>query len=146
MRASEPAPASRPDRIRQGDREKAYRPLPLDVRRTAFHEGVAAYDRGDFFAAHEALEPAWMGSDDLEERALHQGLIKVAAAYVHAVRHNPTGIARNLTGARLHLAQAGAAAGAWGVDVAALLADIDARLADPTLATTPPAIRRIPPP
>ena len=146
MPASEPAPASRPDRIRQGDREKAYRPLPLDVRRTAFDEGVAAYDRGDFFAAHEALEPAWMGSDDLEERALHQGLIKVAAAYVHAVRHNPSGIARNLTGARLHLTQTGAAAVAWGVDVAALVADIDARLADTTLATTPPAIRRIPPP
>ena len=107
MPATEPAPASRPDRIRQGDREKAYRPLPLDVRRAAFDEGVAAYDRGDFFAAHEALEPAWMGSDDLEERALHQGLIKVAAAYVHAVRHNPAGIARNLTGARLHLAQTG---------------------------------------
>jgi hypothetical protein len=146
MSAKPPIPASRPDRIRQGDREKAYRPLPLDTRRAAFAEGLAAYDRGDFFAAHEALEPAWMGSDDLEERALHQGLIKVAAAYVHAVRRNPTGIARNHTGARPHLAQAGAAAGAWGVDVAALVADIDARLADPTLAATPPAIRRIPPP
>jgi predicted metal-dependent hydrolase len=145
MPATEPAPASRPDRIRQGDREKAYRPLPLDVRRTAFDEGLAAYDRGDFFAAHEALEPAWMGSDDLEERALHQGLIKVAAAYVHAVRGNPAGIARNLTGARLHLARTGAAAAAWRVDVAALLADIDARLADPALATAPPSIRRIPP-
>jgi predicted metal-dependent hydrolase len=142
MPATEPAPASRPDRIRQGDREKAYRPLPLDVRRTAFDEGLAAYDRGDFFAAHEALEPAWMGSDDLEERALHQGLIKVAAAYVHAVRHNPAGIAKNLSGARVHLAQAGAAAAAWGVDVATLLADVDARLGDPALAVTPPQIRR----
>ena len=57
-----------------------------------------------------------MGSDDLEERALHQGLIKVAAAYVHAVRHNPAGIARNLTGARLHLARRrrrGRPRGAW---------------------------------
>lgn len=144
MPAPEPAPASRPDRIRQGDREKAYRPLPLDVRRSAFDEGLAAYDRGDFFAAHEALEPAWMGSDDLQERALHQGLIKVAAAYVHAVRHNPAGIAKNLSGARLHLAQSGGAAATWGVDVATLLADIDARLAKPALATTPPEIRRIP--
>ena len=146
MPATEPAPASRPDRIRQGDREKAYRPLPLDVRRAAFDEGMDAYDRGDFFAAHEALEPAWMGSDDLEERALHQGLIKLAAAYVHAVRHNPAGIAKNLTGARLHLAQAGRAGTAWGVDVTTLLAEIDVRLADPALAATPPAIRRIPSP
>jgi predicted metal-dependent hydrolase len=146
MPATEPAPASRPDRIRQGDREKAYRPLPLDVRRAAFDEGLAAYDRGDFFAAHEALEPAWMGSADLGERALHQGLIKLAAAYVHAVRHNPAGIAKNLTGARLHLAQAGDAAAAWGVDTTILVADIDDRLADPALATTPPQIRRIAPP
>ena len=145
MPATPRAPASRPDRIRQGDREKAYRPLPLDVRREAFAEGLAAYDRGDFFAAHEALEPAWMGSDDLEERALHQGLIKLAAGYVHAVRRNPAGTAKNLAGARLHLAQAGSAGVAWGVDVATLLADVDARLADPSLAATPPAIRRIPP-
>ena len=145
MPATEPAPASRPDRIRQGDREKAYRPLPLDARQAAFDEGLRAYDRGDFFAAHEALEPAWMGSDDLEERALHQGLIKLAAGYVHAVRRNPAGIAKNLTGARLHLAQSGAAAATWRVDVPALLTDIDARLADPAIATIPPEIRRIPP-
>ena len=139
-----PQAASRPDRIRQGDREKAYRPLPLDERRGAFDEGMAAYARGDFFAAHEALEPAWMGSADLGERALHQGLIKVAAAYVHAVRGNPAGIAKNLTGARHHLAEAGPAAAAWGIDVPTLLAEIDARLEDPALAATPPLIRRIP--
>jgi predicted metal-dependent hydrolase len=141
---STPPAASRPDRIRQGDREKAYRPLLLDARRAAFDEGVAAYERGDFFAAHEALEPAWMGSDDLAERALHQGLIKVAAAYVHAVRGNPAGIAKNLTGARRHLAEAGPAGAAWGIDVPALVADVEARLADPALAATPPIIRRIP--
>ena len=139
-----PPAASRPDRIRQGDREKAYRPLPIEARRAAFEEGLAAYGRGDFFAAHEALEPAWMGSDDLAERALHQGLIKVAAAYVHAVRRNPAGIAKNLTGARDHLEQAGDAADRWGVDVRALLAEIDAHLADPSLAATPPDIRRTP--
>ena len=128
--------------IRQGDRDKAYRPLPEETRRDALAAGLAAYARGDFFAAHEILEPAWMGSDDLAERALHQGLIKVAAAYVHAVRGNPAGVARNLAGARRHLALAVDAADAWGVDVTRLLADVDARLADPQLAETPPAIRR----
>ena len=140
-----PQPAPRPGLIRQGDRDKALRPLPLERRREAFEEGLAAYDRGDFFAAHEALEPAWMGTDDLAERALHQGLIKVAAAYVHAVRGNPAGIAKNLAGARGHLAQATGVGPAWGVDIAALLAAVDARIADPGLATYPPAIRRLPP-
>ena len=44
-----------------------------------------------------------MGTDDRAERALLQGLIKVAAAYVHDVRGNPAGIARNLEGARVLL-------------------------------------------
>ena len=87
-----------------------------------------------------------MGTDDLAERALHQGLIKVAAAYVHAGRGNPPGIVKNLAGARRHLALAGPAGPAWGVDVAALLAEVDARLVDPELAASAPApvIRRIP--
>jgi predicted metal-dependent hydrolase len=144
MPAPQPAPAPRPGRIRQGDRDKAYRPLSLEARRRAFAAGMACWEQGDFFAAHEALEPAWMGTDDLAERSLHQGLIKLAAGYVHAVRGNPVGIARNLAGARRHLAAAGAAGPAWGIDVPDLLAAIDARLADPRLAATPPVIRRIP--
>ena len=144
MASRDPAEPPRPGRIRQGDREKAYRPLDAAARRMAFDEGMAAWERGDFFAAHEALEPAWMGTDDLAERALHQGLIKVAAAYVHAVRHNPTGIAKNLAGARRHLELAEPAGAAWGIDVADLILAIDARLDDPNLATTPPVIRRIP--
>ena len=133
-------------RIRQGDRDKAYRPLPVALRREAFEAGLAAYGRGEYFEAHEALEPAWMGTDDLAERALHQGLIKVAAGYVHAVRGNPVGIVKNLSGARRHLALAGPVAPAWGVDVTALLADLDARLAAPdAIATLPaPVIRRAP--
>src|SRR5829696_4661155 len=143
MPREQPAPEPRSGRIRQGGRDKAYRPLPVATRREAFAEGLAAWERGDYFAAHEALEPAWMGTDDLAERALHQGLIKVAAAYVHAVRRNPAGIAKNLTGARLHLAHADQAGVTWGVDVRALLVDIDARLADPALAVRPPQIRRL---
>ncbi len=142
MRAPQDVP--RPGRIRQGDRDKAYRPLDSATRRAAFAAGLAAYARGDFFAAHEALEPAWMGTDDLAERALHQGLIKLAAAYVHAVRGNPPGIAKNLAGARRHLALAGDAGRAWGVDVGDLIAAIDDRLDHPGPELRPPAIRRTP--
>ena len=121
-RGSARRPARPPGRVRQGDRDKAWRPLSLEQRRERRSTpGSRAMRRGDFFAAHEALEPAWMGTDDLVERALHQGLIKVAAAYVHAVRGNPAGIVKNLAGARGHLANATAAGPAWGVDVAELL-------------------------
>ncbi len=121
----------RPTTVLQGGRRKAFRPLPADARRRAYDAALAAYDRGDFFETHELLEPAWMGTDDLAERDLHQGLIKLAAAFVHGVRGNPLGIARNLVGARERLAATvgSDAARESGLDLAALLAAIDERLA-----------------
>ena len=114
-------------------RAKAYRPIPAAARAAALAAGLAAYERGEFFDAHEELEPAWMGTDDLAERALLQGLIKVAAAYVHGVRGNPAGIARNLVGARALLLQAstdGPAVNVADVDIDALIRAVDLRLAD----------------
>jgi predicted metal-dependent hydrolase len=119
------------ERIIQGGRAKAYRPLPEVERRRAFEAGLAAYANGDFFEAHELWEPAWMGSRDLAERELIQGLIKLAAAFVHQVRGNPAGTEKNLRGARARI-EAGAAAGpALGVDAIALLEAIDTWLAAP---------------
>ncbi|MDQ3126903.1 MAG: DUF309 domain-containing protein [Chloroflexota bacterium] len=117
--------------ILQNGRAKAYRPMPADDRRRAFESALEAYDRGDFFETHELLEPAWMGTDDLAERALHQGLIKLAAAFVHGVRGNPAGIAKNLAGAREHLAAAAGTppAEASGLDLVGLIGAIDVRLA-----------------
>jgi len=104
-------------RIIQADgRSKAYRPLPRPERAAAVRAGLEAYDRGDFFLAHELLEPAWMGTDDVRERALIQGLIKLAAADVHGVRGNPAGVARNLEGALERLRQAADPALASGAD------------------------------
>ena len=123
--------------VLQNGRAKAFRPLSAADRRRAYDAALEAYDRGDFFETHELLEPAWMGTDDLAERALHQGLIKLAAAFVHGVRGNPAGIAKNLRGAREHLTTALGTepAAASGLDVTALVAAIDERLA--RLATDP---------
>lgn len=146
-------------------RRKAYRPLPDEARAAALAAGLAAYERGDFFEAHEQLEPAWMGTDVAADRAFVQGLIKLAAAYVHGVRGNPAGIAKNLAGARIRLAEAGAGRGVSGagrgvsgvadtvavseaIDLGALIDDIDQRLSDleahpdgPTLG--PPNLHRM---
>ncbi len=126
--------------IGRDGRAKAYRPLPAAEREAALAAGLAAYEEGDFFEAHELLEPAWMGTDVPADRALLQGLIKLAAAYVHAVRGNPAGIVRNLEGARMRLAEADEDRVAAGLpkpwlDVPGLIAAIDLRLAD--LATHP---------
>jgi predicted metal-dependent hydrolase len=126
-------------------RRKAYRPLSAEARAAALLDGLAAYDRGDFFEAHEVLEPAWMGTADPAERELYQGLIKLAAAHVHAVRGNPAGWAKNLRGARERLGRAAPAGRSTGIDVRAILAAIDHQLADsqrPPAAGTPIVIRR----
>jgi hypothetical protein len=142
--------------VLQGGRAKAYRPLSEADRRRAFLAGVAAYERGDFFLAHELLEPAWMGTDDPVERDLHQGLIKLAAGYVHAVRGNPEGMLKNLRGARERLGAVSAAAappaiaslpGGGALDVAALVAAIDERIRElgrtaSVDATDPPTLDR----
>ena len=111
-------------------------------RRAAFEAGLEAYARGDVFLAHELLEPAWMGTLDLPERELIQGLIKLAAAFVHAARRNPAGVTKNLRGARGRLENAGSAGEGVGVDVPELLAAIDGRLVAPiNLADSPIPIR-----
>ena len=132
-------------------RRKAYRPLSPADRQTAFRAGLAAYDRRDFFLAHELLEPAWMGSDDPAERALYSGLIKLAAAGVHGARGNPKGLVTNLTGARDRLAalvdgELEPGPEADRLDLAALVAAIDDRLVaeaiQPSSADSPAIPRR----
>ena len=134
-----------PGTILQRGRAKAYRPMPPEDRAAAFAAGLAAYDRGDFFLAHELLEPAWMGTDDIGERELYQGVIKLAAAFVHGVRGNPPGIARNLEGSRTLLDGARGARVNGGLDLDDLIGSVDdrlARLARGETAIEPPTIRR----
>jgi predicted metal-dependent hydrolase len=127
--------------VLQGGRAKAYRPLPAARRRAALDAFLEAYGRGDAFLAHELLEPAWMGTADLPERDLYQGLIKLAAAEVHAVRGNPLGEANNLRGARPRLASAAEATARGGpdagLDLSRLLDLIDQRLATLASASSP---------
>jgi hypothetical protein len=134
--------------IDSAGRAKVFRPLPAEARDAALRDGLDAYDRGDFFEAHELLEPAWMGTDDPGERAFLQGLIKLAAAYVHDVRGNPAGIGKNLTGARAWLVEASLGEPRrGGLDLTVLIAQVERRLADlaahptgPTLG--PPVLKR----
>jgi predicted metal-dependent hydrolase len=79
-----------------------------------------------------------MGTLDLAERELLQGLIKLAAAFVHAARGNPAGVAKNLRGARDRLGNAGEAGERLGVDVVALLAGVDVRITEPIDLADPP--------
>lgn len=138
-------PADR-ETIVQGGRAKAYRPLPAEARRAAIEAGLTAYAADDWFLAHELLEPAWMGTRDLAERELLQGVIKLAAAFVHGARGNPAGIEKNLRGARERVANGLLAGPHLGIDAVGLLASIDQTLDTPPVRTdgAAPQIRRVP--
>jgi uncharacterized protein len=125
-------PAVRRTVVDADGRAKAYRPLAAADRTAAVIAGMQAYDAGDFFEAHELMEPAWMGTDDPAERELIQGLIKLAAADVHGVRGNPRGVTRNLEGARDRLRRVpdGDVIGGLRFDLPGLLLAIDRRLAE----------------
>jgi hypothetical protein len=73
-----------------------------------------------------------MGTRDLAERELIQGVIKLAAAFVHGARSNPAGIEKNLRGARDRVANGVSAGAGLGIDAEALLASIDRWLARPS--------------
>ena len=123
-------------------RAKVYRPLPDADRAASLARGLAAYERGAWYLAHEELEPAWMAAADPGERELLGGLIKLAAAHVHAARGNPAGVATNLRGARARLGVAEAAGVDGGFDLPALIEAIDGRLAElAALPATPAAPR-----
>ena len=124
-------------------RRKAYRPLPFEERARAVAAGLECYEGGEAFEAHEAWEPAWMGTDDIAERALLQGLIKLAAADVHASRGNLPGVGTNLRGALDRLRVAADRAPGIVVDLPVLIAAAEARL-DRALAGEPTSSIPIP--
>jgi predicted metal-dependent hydrolase len=58
-------------------------------------EGARRFNAGLFFEAHEAWEEVWLDSAR-ELRAFYQGLIQVAAAFVHLQRNEYPGTVRLL--------------------------------------------------
>jgi hypothetical protein len=49
--------------------------------------GRAAFNRGEYFLAHELWEEVWRQLDDAERRLYVQGLIQIAAGLHHLQRH-----------------------------------------------------------
>jgi hypothetical protein len=62
-----------------------------------FREGVALFNGGRYWHAHEAWETLWRAAPD-QERDFYQGLIQIAAGLLHLQR-------RNARGARSKLAE-----------------------------------------
>jgi len=62
----------------------------MEAEEPRFREGIEAFDRGDFYAAHDAWESLWLERFGEEKHFLH-GLILCAVALHHYGRGNLRG-------------------------------------------------------
>lgn len=53
-------------------------------------DGIALFNRGEFFEAHEALEDIWR-DEKSETRDLYRGILQIAVTYLHITRGNYVG-------------------------------------------------------
>ena len=58
-------------------------------------EFIRLFNRGQYFEAHEVLEAVWL-KETGASRNFYQGLIQLAAMFVHLQKGNPTGGAEAL--------------------------------------------------
>jgi predicted metal-dependent hydrolase len=66
--------------------------IPDDLDEAAeFHRGVALFNAGEWFEAHEVWESVWVLASGQRKR-FYQGLIQAAVTLEHARRGNPRGV------------------------------------------------------
>lgn len=75
-------------------RHGGVRPL-TEHQRKLLEEGIALFNRGEFFDCHEVLEALWLESSG-ERKKFLQGLIQVAVALHHLRNRNRVGAERLL--------------------------------------------------
>jgi len=66
-------------------------------------EGIAQFNRGEFFEQHETLELLWR-AEPREVRKLYQGILQIGVAFHHLRRLNHHGTVYMLTRGRRYLA------------------------------------------
>lgn len=74
-----------------------------EEQRREFERGIAAFNRGEYFEAHEIWESVWIASNG-PQREFLQGLIQVSVALHHLSRGNPSGARSLMERAEVHLA------------------------------------------
>jgi predicted metal-dependent hydrolase len=97
------------------------RPPELQARLGELYAAIDEFNNGWYFESHETLEDLWMVTP-WPERQFMQGVIQLAAAFVHFARREYAGIFKLLDAALEKLAEF--APEAFGVDVGRLLVDV----------------------
>ena len=81
-------------------------------------EGIAQFNRGEYFEQHETLERLWR-AETRPVRRLYQGILQIGVAFHHLTRRNYHGVVYMLTRGSMYLRPF--APECQGVDVVALL-------------------------
>ena len=97
-------------------------PEELTSRLDEFYAAVDQFNRRYYFESHETLEDLWMVTP-WPERQFFQGIIQLAAAFVHFVRGEYPGTIKLLDAAAEKLREFAPAL--FGVDVRGLVAEIE---------------------
>ena len=92
---------------------------------TLLLEGIAQFNRGEFFEQHETLETLWR-AEPRPIRRLYQGILQIGVAFHHLRRRNYHGTVYMLTRGSMYLAPFAPAC--QTVDVRRLLDDAAAAL------------------
>jgi predicted metal-dependent hydrolase len=96
-------------------------PEELTARLDEMHRAIDEFNDRYYFESHETLEDLWMVTP-LPERTFMQGIIQLAAAFVHYARREYPGIIKLLDLSLEKLREF--APETFGVDVAALVDDV----------------------
>ena len=84
-------------------------------------EGLALFNEGHHWHAHEAWEPLWMGLEG-DDKLFLQGLVMAAAMLVQYGKDVARGVENHWANVRFRLEPH--RAGKWGIDVEGLLAQL----------------------
>ncbi len=96
-------------------------PEELALRLGEFYRALNEFNDGYYFEAHETLEDLWRITP-VPERRFFQGVIQLAAAFVHVARGERAGVLKLLDAASAKLREF--SPDYLGVDVAALITDV----------------------
>lgn len=66
-------------------------PMPADLERKLYYQGIELFNEGEYFEAHEAWEEIWHMAVG-PKHSFYQGMIQCAVALEHYRRSNPRGV------------------------------------------------------
>ena len=95
-------------------------PSKTDPLHPKARQGIALFNEGEYYQAHEPLEAAWMQTPS-PERDLYQGILQIGLAYYQITRGNYRGALKMFRRGHRNLTPLGDSA--LGIDIAQLQAD-----------------------